>query len=194
MNLSRRTVITALPLAAAMVAVPGLAFSGTATPQLSRGKAVVVFDQDDSQGARFGSAFPASVGRLGLLHAGAGQMQALQDLLADPTVVIAGLTSAATFFPLQRLAVESGRRFVVTGDHRPDEATGRVHALRDGLCGDCRAVPEMAADWTVQLADRLLNTPALAAVVGRGAATPFANVDLAQGDASGKWLHSWVLV
>lgn len=194
MKLSRRTVMTALPLAAAMVAVPGLAFGRSAAPQRSHGKAVVVFDQDDALGARFGQAFPASVKRLGLVHSGAGQMQALQDLLADPSVVIAGLTSAATFFPLQRLAVESGRRFVLTGDHRPEGTLERGHALRDGLCGDCRAVPDLGRDWTVQLADRVLATPAMASVVARGAAVPHSTLGLAEGDAPGKWLHSWVLV
>lgn len=193
MKLSRRALVTALPLSALVFAVPELAMSRSPDGGDRRANAVVVFDEDDVYGVRFAQAFPNDARKFGLVHGGAGQLQALEELFADPSLIIAGLTSAAAFFPLQRLAVQTGRSFALSGDHRSGRGVEGGHAVRMGLCGETCMMPVRGEDWVERLAAYLLSTPAFMDITGSAVAPPSRDSQVLAGTQVTRWLHSWLL-
>jgi hypothetical protein len=154
MKLSRRALIKTAPLIAAPLAagiglLKGRALASDVAP-------VIIFERGSSISSRFAKALPPNLERFEIQDGGALQYHEITDLIADTSRSLLGLTGSATFLMLERLAIEAGRRFVLTGSHLPCCEGGNIHATRVGLASTAtRNLPDHNA-WVEVLAKSYL--------------------------------------
>lgn len=154
MTLTRRTLIKAAPVIAAPVAV-GFELSGVRSIP-DKVLPLVLFESRNMISERFSAALPTSLKRFEVHDRGALQYHEIADVLADTSIFLLGLTGSATFLMLQRLAVDAGRRFVLTASHLPCCEGGNVHIARAGLASSATRDLSDHDGWVETLAESYL--------------------------------------
>jgi hypothetical protein len=194
MNPTRRALITALPLAAVGSVLPGAVWRRWNQKSASALQtAVVVYESENPMSARFAQAFPANVRRFGLTHGGAMQLEELNELLADRSVAVAGLTRAASFLMFQRLAVDAGRAFAMSADHRMGDNLNADHVVRSGISGKSLAMYSNDAGWIESLASSMQSMAPLDKIVAGNGMSIGYDRGVPGGEVNAR-LHSWLAV